>query len=142
MTSPWIPSAIIVILGGIGLHIFSRYTKDFPDPYLAGLVAHGVAFVVVTLLFIMFSNFDAAAQVTPKAWMYVILTGVCIGIANLFVIIMYKQGAPVSTALPITRMTVIVGGGILGLFLFSEVLTYYKAAGMFLTIVSIYLLMK
>ncbi|MCF8495366.1 MAG: EamA family transporter [Alphaproteobacteria bacterium] len=142
MTAAWIPSAIIVILGGIGIHIFSRFTKDFPDPYLGGLVAHGVAFIVVAGLFLLFSGFETSAQITRKDWLYVILTGICIGIANLFVIVMYKQGAPVSTALPLTRVSVIVGGGILGLFLFSEVLSFYKAAGMLLSILSIYLLMK
>jgi uncharacterized membrane protein len=140
MTYAWLPSAIIVVLGGLGLHVFSRFAKDFPDPYFAGLIAHGVAFLVVLLIYFLFSDFNLSYKISNQDYMFAIMTGVCIGLANLFVMVMYKQNAPISIAMPATRLTVIVAGVLVGVFVFSESLTYLKILGIVMSVVSIVLL--
>lgn len=142
MVAPWMTSALVVITTALGLHVFSRYSKSFTDPYLAGVIAHGVAFLVVILIYAYFSGFALPSKSTFKDYIPVILTGICLGVANLFVIVMYAQNAPLSVALPLVRFTPVVLGVIFGLMMFGEILTISKAIGIVLACISIFMIMR
>ncbi len=77
-----------------------------------------------------------------KAVIYSMIAGIIIGVINIAIFYMYRAGAPISVALPVTRIGVVVLAIIAGFVIFSETLSPTKMVGIALSFLSIFLMTR
>ena len=81
--------------------------------------------------------YETYNKITNKGLIYSILAGLIIGVANIAILAMYHYKAPLSVAVPITRTGGMLLTVVLGILLFSEILTIKQVIGIILGIISI-----
>lgn len=138
----WLVYALIVIAGGMGIHGFSKLAKPYIDPVSAFFWAGGVFFIVSTLTFFLAGGHAHIAQTPPKGIIFALCAGAAMALANLGVLLMYKAGAPMSLAMPLTRTSTMILAVLVGAVFFAEKLTFVNLAGVGLAIVAISLITR
>jgi uncharacterized membrane protein len=138
--SSWIIYAFIVMVGAVGIHLFSKLSMAYVDPLFLIVIMSAMFFLAALVVYAVSENKLDVSSIPLKGWGFSVLAGLCIAGANIAVIYMYKHQAPISLALPLTR----VGGAMLavlaGVLIFAEGLTVVKSAGIGLALVSIILM--
>ncbi len=137
----WFVYAIILISGGVGIHLFSKLSRDLIHPSYAIFISSGVYFIAASIYFFSTGGREYIMETSGKGLLIASLAGVCVAAANMALFYMYKSGAPISVALPATRMVTIVLAVIIGIFFFAEKLSLLKLLGIACSIVAITLFM-
>ena len=135
----WIWPAIYTTLATALFNASLKMTDgEIPKAYSA-LILQLVA-LLPAIIMIFFSNEtiqNSLSQITNKGLIYSILAGLIIGVANIAILAMYHYKAPLSVAVPITRTGGMLLTVVLGILLFSEILTIKQVIGIILGIISI-----
>lgn len=142
----WIWPAVLSIFAVLVFNVFVKFT-DGEISKVYGIVLIQVAAVVPPLVLFLFykSGWGATESgtlfnATSKGVLLSLLAGIAIGIANIAIINMYHLKAPLSLAVPFTRVGGTVLAVIAGIVLFSEILTVKQILGICLGALSIILL--
>ncbi len=138
----WLVYTLVVITGGVGIHAFSKLAKPYIDPIYTFLLAGGVFFAISIVTFLMVGGREHIAQTPTKGIVFALCAGVATAVANLGVFLMYKAGAPMSVAMPITRTSTAVLAVLLGFFLFAEKLTFVNLTGVAFAVAAIVLIAR
>ena len=133
----------LTVLGALGIHFFAKLSGQAGDPLLAMFFAHIVATVSIGVVYFLGKNTESnISSINIKIFIWMLLMGFCIALANCAVLYMYKHHAPISIAVPVTRTAVALLSVLLGVLFFSEVLSPIKLGGFVLSLVSIYMMTR
>ncbi|HOO82072.1 MAG TPA: EamA family transporter [Alphaproteobacteria bacterium] len=138
----WLVYALVVIAGGLGIHSFSKLAKSYIDPVYTFLLAGGVFFTISILTFLIMGGREHIAQTPTKGIILALCTGVAMTAANFGVFLMYKAGAPMSVAMPLTRTSTAILAVLFGVFFFAEKLTLVNMTGVVFAVIGIVLITR
>ena len=138
--SSWVAYAIMVSLGSTLLHASSKMMKGIVDPMIASMIA-GIFFIIIPVFMFVWNKEPVAFySISVKGWFWAVLYGLAVALANVAVIFMYKSGAPMSIAVPLTRTAVMCLAVFVGLLFFAESLTAIKMLGIVFSIFGLVLM--
>ena len=138
----WLFYAVIVISGAVGIHVFSKLSKDLIDPiYIMALT--GICYVAIGLGAFFAADWKKYISETPSVGMlWGGLAALSVVIANSAVLFMYRAGAPVSIAMPFTRFSAALVAVLIGVLILKEPFTLQKTVGFVLAFLGVFLLVK
>ena len=136
----WLFFAAVIIAGGLMVHLFSRLARGEIDVFYANLTAMTASLIVSFIAYTIFSEQGSIANASIKGVALSALVGVSSAIATIGIFAMYRAGAPMSVAVPLTRSGVATISILFGVFLLAEKLTALNMAGVVLSIVAIILM--
>jgi|GEM_PF-2540183 len=119
--------------------------EHLPAAFIATLF-YSIAFTTTLLLYWFtergHEKVDWSLLGQPKIFFAIVAAGITIGLTDFFFVSGLARGAPLSLANPTFSTIGLILTVIAGLLLFQEVLTPAKILGMFLAVVSIFLLLR
>ncbi len=142
MIASWGLFAGLMVIGSVGIHLFTKLSSQDVNPLLSIFIAHIVATILIGFLYFIFKQGNDIKSIETKSFIWILLIGLSIAIANFSVIYMYKYGAPMSTAIPITRTAVSLFAVVIGIIFFLETVSLVQFAGFILSLVSIYMMTR
>lgn len=137
----WFPLALVAAIL-YGLHnVFTRLASGKIDDYLGGLVLESTATLGIALYILYLYGREATTlEWTRSGIGYSMLAGICVGLGTVLFFVLFRIGAPLSTAGPIVLAGGIALMSVAGCLLFKEPFNVYKALGLAFTLAGTVLL--
>lgn len=137
----WFPLAILAAVL-YGLHnVFTRLASSRINDYLGGLILETTATTGIALYILYLYGREATLMEWSRMGIfYSILAGICVGAGTVLFFVLFRLGAPLSTAGPIVLAGGIALMSLAGCVLFKEPLTVKKVLGLVFTLVGTVLL--
>lgn len=122
------------------VHLFSRLARGEIDVFYANLIAMTASVIVSLVAYIIFSEQGSIVDASAKGVALSAMVGASSALATIGIFAMYRTGAPMSVAVPLTRSGVATISVLFGVFLLAEKLTALNIAGVVLSVIAIILM--
>jgi len=119
--------------------IFFKVIGNQINYFLALLVA-AVSQVIIVIPFVIYAMSTGQLNHSIKGYGISVLIGLLLGSGTIFFFYAFKYGAPLSVAMPVEGIGLILAGALAGVFIFHETLSPTVMVGMILGAISIILL--
>ena len=108
--------------------------------HFVGAAILQITAVLVGVVSIVYSKPELHFDIQSKGLIYSILAGICVGIAEITMFVVFSKGLSISTGISIVTGGTVVFGTIIGVCFFKEVLSLQQFIGILLVISGIYFL--
>ncbi|MBI4600017.1 EamA family transporter [Candidatus Uhrbacteria bacterium] len=123
-------------------NFFTKLSADRLNPSIA-LIFVGIASFLVGLVSIGISKiFGQPILFSRNALLFPLLAGLFAGVAEIFYLMMFSKGAPLSIGNPLVVGGTVVIAAVLGLFFLREPLNATKIVGIVLTLIGLGILAR
>lgn len=121
--------------------LFGKLSSDKLHPYLgAFLINFFSALTVFIPLIFFYLKGEPVFEVKPKGISFAIIAGITVGLASLFLFKTFASGVNLSISVPVVRTAIVVIASVLGILILKEGINVKLIAGLFLSIIGIYLI--
>ncbi len=108
--------------------------------YFLALFVAAVSQIIIVIPFVVYAMSTGSLNHSARGYGISALIGILLGSGTIFFFYAFKYGAPLSVAMPVEGIGLILAGALAGVFLFNETLSPMVLAGMILGAISIILL--
>jgi drug/metabolite transporter (DMT)-like permease len=136
----WLVFATILAIGAAGYNISLRFVGEGTNQFSFSAFFSFCAICLISM-FIAYGWLSGAEMLfTLKGAMIAMIAGIGFFIVDLAIINMFRAGAPISLSVALLRIGTAFSMTVIGLLVFSEILSPIKALGIVFACVGIYLL--
>lgn len=123
-------------------NFFTKLSADKLSAPVVAMIMSASTFVIATIVAVAFRMNGQPVLFNRESLLFPLVAGLFAGFAEIFYIVMFQKGAPISLGNPLVTGGTIIVAVVLGLVILREPISVIKAFGVFLVLVGLVMLAR